>query len=561
MTSLSVAFSDDTSATVFAGINSSIKDQAQGKNEHLRSFKLQYPRREEAQKGNDGQNAAGKVAETQALSKSSLFAPSTERKQETYQRILRLSQQQGSINKSRIGAVATGLASAGEIVIFDASTAKPAVNDIRHRIQLSKGEEAGDIDIIGRNDNEYLVTYCTDYEVFICVVTIDTSITVKSPYLLHAIPHPDVFAPSAKRPTFRALRFLTPRLLLLIRNKPNRSGAEALLLDVPEFSIEGSILLQKTLHKSVKSASCLAKATIPAPTSVQNIQHVVAIAGQDVSLTILTLDHDPKSNKSLYFRTHAFLRNVHPVQMTALTFSTFKPPQDSSKALPQYLKLASTSMGYTIKVHTFPLVLSPAYPKRLPSRYTLQPPNMRSEQAQIGLSVVIAMVMVALGSFFLQAFSEMRGAAPGYLGVKGWLRGSIQDKIVHSHILANPAFTKRMTDSKKIRGEEPNGPESIPGFHEMGEATSLKDVLARRRLINEGVPLFSGIENKAIVVRDGAGALSTEMYHDENLAAEKGRKWEDLDHHEKVAWKTRLVETGAWAAEEGETVLKGGPIS
>ena len=567
MTSLSVASVDEASAIVFAGINSSLKDQEQGKNEHLRSFKLRYPPRTILTEDNSlvrPENIKEKTTETQALNKCSLFTPSFGKKQETYQRILRLSPR-GSATSRRIGAVATGLAPAGEVVIFDASKTTPTSDDIRRRIQLDNGEEAGDVDIIERDESHYLVAYCTEYEVSLCVVPFNASEPTRLPYLVHAIPHPDVFASSTRRPTFRALRFLTPKLLLLVRNKPNRSGAEVLLLDVPAAPIEGSIVLRKTLHKGIRSVSCLAKTTMPSPKPTQNIQHVIAIAGQDVSLTILTLDHDARSNDSLSFRMHCLLHKVHPMQMTALTFSSFKPPKEPSKALPQYLKLASTSMCSTVKVHTFPLIPFPAYSKEEPSRYTLQSTGTRNEQVQQGFSFIVAVVVVAIGAFLLQAFTEIRGATPEYIGAKGWLSKSLYDKIALPYVPTHSSLMTNIPKPHKIQDEARRGyecdQEDLTSVQELREALSLKDVLARRRIIHadgpEGIPLFSGIEKKAVIVRDLGQELSTELHHDEEAPAKEGRKWEDLDHHEKIAWRKRLSETGAWAADEGEAVLKG----
>ena len=505
----------------------------------------------------------------EALSKSGLFTSSIGKKQETYQRILRLSQRESTTGR-QIGAVATGLAPAGEIVIFDASNNKPANGDIRHRIRLGAGQEAGDVDIIEYNDNQYLVAYCTDYEVFICVVPFDMAATTRTPYIVHASPHPDIFTHSAKRPVFRALRFLTPQLLLLVRNKSNRSGADLLLLDVPTTPIQGTIVLRKTLHKNIKSVSCVAKATMPGPTPTHKIQHAIAVAGQDISLTILTLDHDPRSkNQSLSFRTHSILRNVHPMQMTALAFSRFKQPRDPSKALPQYLKLASTSMCSTIKVHTFPLIPFPAYSKKQPSRYTLQSPATRNEQAQMGLSIIVAVVMVALGAFFLQIFTEIRGATPEYLGAKSWFSKSTYDKPTLPYMLTDQP---RIIDFPRSGNDQSDTPNTHEGLQEavsdpleQREILPLSDIFARRRIINaddpDAVPLFSGIENWAVIVRDDEQGLSTEMHHDEEILSKEGKKWEDLDSGEQMAWKKRLVDARIWAVEEGEAILKGRSLS
>ena len=434
--SLAITQSTDTSAIAFAGINSSTADQKAGKNEHLRSFELQYPPRRKA--GSDPVENTGAETnlsdKTTALGRVSLFTPSTAAKKEAYQRVLRLSPTNTDSNY-RLGAVATSLEPDGEIVLFDAGQKEPTSQNVQRRIRLEKGQEAGDVDIIAIERKEHLVAYCTDYEVYITRVTLSKETTQSEPMLVCGTPHPDAFASTKARPKFRSLRFLQPNLLLLLRNKVNRGGAELIVLELPSSRSLGTVILCKSLHKTIKAATALSVRRLPATVLSENAQNVIGVAGQDNSITILTLDHpQQKPTPSLKFRTHAVLRDVHTNLITSLSFANFRSPAEPAAASPQYIKLASTSIEHTVVVHTLPLTpYPPPSRSRNPTRYVLTPPG-RSEATQITFSVLISALMIALGAFLLQAFTEIRGGTPEYLGAKGWLSERVHGWIARPYM-------------------------------------------------------------------------------------------------------------------------------
>ncbi|MCJ1400138.1 hypothetical protein MMC11_003342 [Xylographa trunciseda] len=610
VTSLAVTQSSDTSAIVFAGINSSEAEQQAGRNEHLRCFMLGYPPRKGSNNdAKDEKGAESSVTEVNmgALGKVSLFNVSTESKKETYQRVLRLS----PVNKetgSRLGAIATGLAPAGEVVIFDATRDCPTQEDVRQRVQLGKGEEAADIDVIESKEGAYLVAYCTDYEVYVCKLSSTTQKTDTEPRFIHGTPHPDVFSSGKKRPTFRSLRFLTPSLLLLLQNQPNRSGAELLLLEVPDNADIGTVVLRKVLHRSIKSGSALATALLPASKSMQDVQHVIAIAGQDISITILTLYHSPtrKPSSSLKFGSYATLHNVHPLQMTALSFSTFVLPTKNSYSIPHYLKLASTSMSSTVIVHSLPLNTHPQTSRLqgLPARFILQQPAS-GDIAQMSLSVILSIIVVALGAFLLQAWTEIRGGTPEYLGAKGWLSQRLQDYVALPYMfddvhVETPVLPSNMPDVEEMRSRIPSVEDVQDTIIEdvsavVERAASLTDTVAEtlslRSLLSlrdkhssqhhtttsgnedkrddeedddhdedeettDTTPPFN-LPSKAILVRDSGHSLSTELRDDMSSVGDAGKPWEELTNEQKALWKTRLIEAGEWSLDQGETVLKG----
>ncbi|KAL9577056.1 MAG: hypothetical protein Q9212_006616, partial [Teloschistes hypoglaucus] len=443
VTSLAVASSTPSSVTAFAGINSSEKDQAAGKNEHLRSFRLEYPpkRRPEndAEKGGLVEEYKGQTA---PLGRASLFTPSTAIRKETYQRITRLSRP-CKVNGGQLGAIATGLAPEGEIVLFDAKTNGPMGPWVEARLSMGKGQEAADVDIIGHDDAQdvppgtFSVAYSTDYEVHAFKMTLKQN---KAPVPQSAFeePHPDAFASTKDRSKFRSLRFLSPSLLLLLQNRPKRSGSDLLLLELSS-SYQARIIGTKRLHKGINSATALSVTDLASSKPSQSTQHIIAVAGQDTSISILTLEHryEPPF-KSPKFRLHTLLRAVHPLQITSLSFSTFSPPQTSQKDTPpQYIKFASTSVANTVVLHTLPLTpYPPPSQKSSKQRYVLTSPG-RSDAAQMTFSIIVSALVIALGAFLLQAFTEIRGGSPEYLGAKGWLSQRVHDYIAVPYILEN----------------------------------------------------------------------------------------------------------------------------
>jgi len=606
VTSLAVVRSSENAAIVLAGINSCSADQQAGNNDHLRSFRLGYPPRrlnnEEAEK-QGGPGTPKAPIETKALGKASLFTPATTPKKETYQRLLRLSRTDNDTGP-RLGAIATGLAPIGEIVVFDTTKDSPGPGDVRKRIQLNKGEEAADIDLVQSGEGLCSLAYCTDYDVYVSKVYFNSKAKDSEPRFVHGTPHPDVFSKAGRRPTFRSLRFLTPNLILLLQNLPGRSGAQVLLLEVPDTGELGVVVLRKVLHKSVKFASALSTTLLPAASPSQDVQHAIAIAGQDISITVLTLDHFPGSSGPLRIRTHTLLRNVHPLQMTALAFSTFRHPSEPSTAPPQYLKLASTSMSSTVIVHTFPLIPYPAPSRKQKSpRYVLRPPGA-GETAQMGFSILVSIIVVALGAFFLQAWTEIRGGTPEYLGAKGWLSQRVHDYIAVPYMFDDiqPVITTnlpKVEDVKQIvpgaAGIKESASIAVGSIIDKAEdlkaqATSklsLRSLLSQRGSASRSRSQATGADEeddnndddggggddddddeenvitrnpsspKHLLIRHDGQSLSGFTHHDADILSKQGKSWDELPHEEKKRWRVRLISAGEWAADEGETVLKG----
>ena len=471
---MAVAQSTESSGIVFAGINSSGADQNAGRNEHLRSFELRYPPKKktapDATETLKNQALESKAA-TKALGRASLFTPSSAEKKETYQRILRLSRpNQGGT--SRLGAIATGLAPEGEIIAFNAGTESPTNQDVLRRIRLGRGEEATDVDVMDTQSSGCHLAYCTDHEAYVVRIS-PTETAETDPILIYSTQHRDASASTTPRPRLRFLRFLTLNLLLLLQNKPNRSGAELLLLEIHAAPSLNNIVLRKHLHRSIQTATALSVSVLPAADPSQNIQTVVAVAGQNNSIEILTLDHSSKPPfSSCKFRQYALLRNVHELQITSLTLSMCHLPLDFSSAPPQYLKLASTSINSTVVVHTLPLKPYPLpSATRRSNRYVLTSPG-RSEATQMTFSIFISALVIALGALVLQAFSEIRGGTPEYLGAKGWLSDRLHGWI------ARPYMFDDVLDRLSVPGVETRPMKGVQS--QLGDIkNSVKDALKK----------------------------------------------------------------------------------
>lgn len=562
VTSLAVADSTESSIVAFAGINSSETDQKAGRNQHLRCFQLHHPAKDADSKDaldQDRSAVSPSHGETEALWRTSLFTSSSSVKPDTYQRVLRLLRTSG--NKAHIGAIATGLAPQGEVVVFDASKTPPGPGDVVQRINLGDGKEAADIDLIyGRDGEEYRLAYCTDYEVYLTKFNLYGPRQSPEPEFLHGTPHPDAFASTKARPKFRSLRFLAPNLVLLLQNKANRQGAELLLLEVPKLASLGMIILRKRLPKSIQAATALSAALLPASLSSRSAQHAIAIAGQDNSITILTIDHPSSPPFGLLkFRHHTTLPSVHPLQITSLTFATFNTADLPSQSPPPPLKLASTSIGKTVVVHALPLTSSPPSSKNAASqRYVLRAPA-RSEAAQITFSVIASALVIALGAFLLQAFTEIRGASPEYLGAKGWLNERVRGYVARPYMFDDIPTTIPHMPTQSVKA-------AVSKVMEVTEEKlSLRHLLSQRKSRvrdQDDTEIDTDTDTTDIIVvtphEDGT-ALSVDTRDPATVVkdAVEGKKWEEMEEAEREGWKRRLVKAGEWAVEEGEAVLKG----
>ncbi|KEF60546.1 uncharacterized protein A1O9_02107 [Exophiala aquamarina CBS 119918] len=562
VTTLAIAESSTSSLTAFAGINSSAADQAAGKNEHLRSIRIGLPTRKRKADGStveaeDKTPAAGST--TQALGRTAVFTSAKGPKNDMYQRVLRFSPFRKESPATRLAAIASGLAPENEIVVF-LPRPSPGPKDEVSRIRLGN-REAADIDLTTSNTSpqDHVLAYCTDDEVFVQQLSGGASAKA-APRSLYQTLESTTSLPTPKRPRFRALRFLTPRHLLLVQNLPNRTGVFLLVLKLNKDYSQAQVTIRKKLGKAIKAAVGLD--VCPLTESEQGEkQLVIAVAGQNSFIELLTIDYSPDSGLRS-FRPYTVLEEVHNGPLTKLVFSNFIGPSlpVAKDTGPQSIRLASVGVDQFVTVHYLPLRPFPAGQNKTP-RYVLVPTS-RSESIQTAFSVIVALVVVAMVAFLMQAFSEIRGAVPPILGATDWLSPRVQSLIARPYIFADGiphAQTHVSLQAKSATQKLKDIKTQIPGVDDIKE--SLEDVtLDLSQKLADLVESNSELETpKAIIVRDaGVGEISTELRHDADLIKEEAlKKWEELSESQKKGWKRKLKDAGHWAENQGESILKG----
>ncbi|CAA9966424.1 hypothetical protein PTMSG1_09783 [Pyrenophora teres f. maculata] len=523
---------------LFAGNNSSEESRLNGRNEHLRAFELQLPKN----KGAGAEKTNGKL---EFLSQTTLFTTpqSDVAKKEGYQRIIRLSPPQraasGTPNR-RIGAIASSLAGDGnEVVIFSATSNKPTSQNIIARITLTKNQEANDLDIFTQEEGRFRVAYATDQEVFVQDVNHDfdkNKAREKSEHTkVYMIPH----AEKGTRSKIRCVRWLSPKHLLLLSNKPNRTGVELLLLHLYEQG-PGSIVLRKTMPKHVKAATDMDVCLLDADNEGA-YQIAIAVGAIDISLTVYTMDyHGPARDSLSSFHSFNNYDNVHDLQMTKVVFSPFYKPDfpTGRQTPPQYIRLASTSLGNTISVETFPL-------QHVGSRYVLQTArsrNMFTAATYLAVAMVVAVLALLIQSLVDPEGDLTKGILPVGLqkaaGQQKTFGETLREKR-HKAILNN-ADSPVVKTSQRIA--------DLLHLH-------LPHVLSDTESANPPEP-------KALVIHhdhESEGTLSTEVHAGDEEVLKKhvaARKWDELSEKERRVWREKLSEAGMWAVGEGETILK-----
>ncbi|ERF73084.1 hypothetical protein EPUS_06545 [Endocarpon pusillum Z07020] len=358
VTSLAIAQSSDTSVTAFAGINSSEADQKAGKNQHLRSFRLEYPPRRQVDGDGEAEKSTTYSGKTEALGHTSLFSKPQGEKDGIYQRTIRISPSRNSSQRP-VAAISTGLAVKGEVVVFrsDPSLTNP---EVLGRINLDKEEAAG-LDIwSGEEADTAVLAYCTSLEVFIYAISLSQSSALSDPISVYSIPAPDPFK-SPVRPKLRSLRFLSPRHILLLANRPSRAGADLIVLKLDRLGSVGNSTLQKRLNKSTKAAVGLEVCFLSTSPSTGERQILIAVAGQDGSIELLTMEYSPKQGLGK-FKPYTIIRDIHPASITNLAFSTFIPPSPASipsPTRPQYVNDPSMAAASASATPSHPSPASP----------------------------------------------------------------------------------------------------------------------------------------------------------------------------------------------------------
>lgn len=301
---------------MFAGVNSSPDEIKKGKNDHFRVFGISQP-------GKSAKTSGVRISE---IARDALFL---HKDTSAYQRLLRLSHPYE--NLPQLGAIATGLSKEPEIALFDVPCSGGGRWKSRGRLDIPK--EAMDLDVVQTGPDTYQLAYCDDHEIF----TVEVSKTeISEPKCVYTIT-PDEGATAKAQ--FKSLRYLTPGFLITVVNRPNSQGVALHGYRLPAKDQDNARLaVQARLPKGVSKATGLAVRNL-SPTSSPSdkqgqTQFVVAVAGNDSSISLFTLEHKSAASVDLLADLAPFqvLKGVHPSNITGLSFSSFTPPKSSSKS-------------------------------------------------------------------------------------------------------------------------------------------------------------------------------------------------------------------------------------
>ena len=514
---------------LLVGINSSSELQNAGKNEHLREFVVTYDNKGSPHAEPKTDPAVGSIL---PVSKTSLFSPTLSVKKETYQRVLRTTRIRARGEKSRYAAIATGLAPEGEVVVFQPDLKGPPL-----RINLGKGQEAADLDLLMTPEGDILLGYCTDYEVHVHQARTSSKKTTRA-QCLYTCPFPDAFSRNKSRPTFRAMRFIDSSTIVLLSNRPARTGAELLVMSfdsLGENSV-GSIVQRRLLHSSMKAATSLDLVTLHQKGTTE-VQNVLAVAGQDISIELLTLDFD--GDKALgMIKPYTTLRNVHPLQMTKVVFSNYIAP--APEASPTPLRLASVSMGNTVVVHTLPLDTTSSRSGR--RRTQLRP--LFNPSLTI-LSILSTFVLTLLIAIVLQVYLEVKLGHSHFPSISQSLPAAMQELLGIPNSSASIAIVSAAPfASISAETVTPAATDSV--------VRAIASILGHppEHILPEG--------HRVVVRASAENPLQFSSHLEADLESTEGTKrWEELSEEERDSWKTRLSDAGHWIEGQGETVLKG----
>ncbi|EGR48725.1 guanine nucleotide exchange factor-like protein [Trichoderma reesei QM6a] len=495
---------DDKPSYVYAGINSGPKEIAKGKNFHLRTFSVEQTKSRAA----GAKNPDVQVAE---VARSSFF---TDRDAETYQRVLRIS---GSV-----GAAATGMGKEPQLAIFDVTGPKPKLKGL-----LDLAKDAEDLDLIqDEKTGEHLLVYCHKYELYLVRIGKKNS----EPELIFTMTDDH-----GELPAFRAIRFVTPNFILAAANLPKSSGVILQGFRLPSPGHDKARISAVVRIPKKISATALAVANVSPPsspsTSVGTTQFIIAVAGNDASIYLYTMDHKAMASIELLSNLHPLytLKDVHKGDnITGLAFSNFIPPKQHLTQ--QFIKLASISLQKGVTVHSIALkrhidASSSKTPGEAPVRYVTA---MRAKAPSRRPLVITLSIMVLIMAIIGQGVMEIYGVSKPILNaqkfVPSW-HGTLRDP---THPPA--AFNKEYLVSRLA-----------------GSGVGTAETLVMWEADHPAVD----VEGR------GAGDKKISLdVHDEEVHG-PAKTWEELPAAQKNAWKQRLQKAGAWTQNMGESVFKG----
>lgn len=560
-----------------AGISSSVKDQQAGKNEHLRSFDVEFPPRKRTKTENS--SVSDKTTAIIApFGKGSLLSPPTPKNPRTYQRIIRLSPVKSrEVASKRIGAIATADAASHEIVLFDATIFLPTSASVLQRLHLDS--EAEDLDLAEYSEASFGLVFCTNYEVYLYDLKCDflkkTSVpSYPDAIAIHSIPK----VGDIPRPKIRCVRWLSDKHLAVLQNRQS-SGPELILLEVEAGKKTAHIVQGKVLPKSMGIGIRLAICQLDADPASGDRQIVIAVAGQNKTIHILTLNHQPleeERTKRLTPLTNFTVLDTsdqHPQSISKIAFSNFFPPiQPAGSTMSvasgtQYIHLASVSLGYTVSVEALALTSTPTVPSStskdpVANEKTTNRPSVRwvlstrhGEFLQSWFGIYVAAFAILVVALLFQSFKATSPSLSRGLKPTSGLLSSFDASSSSNNIIAS------ISSGAATVGSAASSLTSTASAIAYSASSEAENKLVDLLQLHEE-HLSGENPSKAILMRApenpfAESKLAAELHHDAEQAREKGaKKFEELSEPEKKRWLKRLSDAGHWSEDQGVTILK-----
>ncbi|APA07776.1 hypothetical protein SS1G_00636 [Sclerotinia sclerotiorum 1980 UF-70] len=554
VTSLAVGQPQGKTSLIYAGVNSSPEEFGKGNNAHFRVIGI-----EPVAKGK-GKNTQP-VATTSKLSEISRISLFTHVERDLYQRVIRLSRSYPG--QSQWGAVATGLAKDSEVVLF--KTARTGPPKSKGAIKLAK--EAVDMDFIQTGKDDYLFAYADEYDIYVKKLgSMDDGAESECVYITPASRGKE----KVTLPSFRSIRWLTKDFIVMLTNIHSQGGVVLQILRLPP-SGKGQCRIAQShrLPSSITKATGLAVSNLTPPVTPDEeqgyTQFVIAVAGHDISISLFKVDLQHELNNYLVtpikpFRT---FKNVHPLQITGITFSNFTPPTGpvTASTPPQYLKLASVGVSNTVIVHTLPLFPVPLSVKRGQSHTPRYVVALPSSKAIYSFGIILSMLVAVFAAIMMQSILEIRGVVEPHLGAANYLPIPLQEAIgkpyifpSHYNALGTQASTSSIPPSSSDTSPSPSSPDFFASLR-----SPVPNSPPSRIYLHHGPPIPdipAAVENqeKKITSPDTSPLIHA-VLHDADKHT--GKSWDELTAPQKESWKRKLKDAGHWVEGMGEAIFKG----
>ncbi|AEO57718.1 hypothetical protein MYCTH_2304243 [Thermothelomyces thermophilus ATCC 42464] len=546
---------------LYAGINSAEEDLKKGKNEHFRVFAADLPSGAKEQPN-------PKIAE---ISRSALFSTTDT---DAYQRLLRIS---GPVGAAATGSI--GRSNDPQIAVFDmpAATSNSPAPQLRGKVELPK--EAQDMDMMQVSDDEHQLVYCDNYDIYTLVVT---KTATSGPHAVWSMPL-DAATGAKDRPSLRCIRFLTPTFVLAVANiksggavlqgfrLPNRSD-----LGKEEKEGKARLAISAKLPKSIRRATSMAVRNLSPPASPfakqDETQFVIAVTGQDSSITLYTLDHQSIGDINLISNLYPVttFKEVHAGPISGLAFSSITPSATAGKQQPQqppHIKLASIgSMANTCVVHSLPL-----RPRREQEQQQQQQRRRQQQQEKQqgapGYTLALKPRRPSPASLLLTSalvFALLALLLQGVLEVKGLSRPVIGARSVTPVRWHSPGRFYGVAVEARAEAAAPS-PLPVAGvlaeYHEAKKALQGKKTGAGAGAGEKKEDGEEGEEEEktVVVVLHHVAEEEVVIRVEGHDAARHGeaKSWEELAEEQKQKWKAALKRAGQWGEEMGEAAFKG----